>query len=219
MKLYYARGACSLAVHIVLLETNRRCELERVDLKTHRTASGADYYQINPKGYVPALVLNGGTMLTEAGAILQYLADLEPDSGLAPPWGTFARYRLQEWLFFLSSELHKAFGPLFRPDTPDHIASRARGRIGERLAFIQNDFADRGYLMGETFTIADAYLYVLLTWCPKFGIDLALWPNLQDYEERISQRASVIEALAQEGLPIPHHYDQLPHVSVSHAHL
>src|SRR5262245_50699980 len=132
MKLYYSPGACSLAVHVVLRETDRRFDLERVDLKTKRTSTGADFFEINPKGYVPVLELTGGVRLTEAGAILQYLADLEPNKKLAPPYGTLARYRLEEWLVFLSSEIHKNFSWLFRA-VPEEWAIRVRAKLGERL--------------------------------------------------------------------------------------
>jgi glutathione S-transferase len=203
MKLYYSPGACSQAVHIVLLETNRRFELERVDLKTHRTVSGADFYTINPKGSVPVLEL-GAERLTEAQVILQYLADLEPGMRLAPPYGTFARYRLQEWLSFVSSELHKSFSLLFKPDIPESYAARVRGRIAEKFGYVQNQIADHAYLMGETFTVADAYLFVILRWSHKFGFDLPLWPNLADYEDRLLLRPAIVEALHAEGLPIRH---------------
>ncbi len=205
MKLYYSPGACSMAVHIVLQETHRLFHLERVDLKTHRTESGADYFAINPKGSVPALEI-GSEVLTEVGVILQYVADLEPGSRLAPPHGTFARYRLQEWLSFLSSEIHKTFGPLFRRDVPEPYAAKFRGRIAERFTYLQNQLSDRAFLMGETFTVADAYLFVLLRWSDQFGIDLPLWPNLAEYQERLLTRPSVIDTLDAEGIPVRHVY-------------
>ncbi|MBA2543977.1 MAG: glutathione transferase GstA [Deltaproteobacteria bacterium] len=205
MKLYYSPGACSLAVHIVLLETHRRFDLERVDLKTHRTASGADFYAINPKGYVPVLEL-GSERLTEASVVLQYVADLEPNSRLVPPPGTFARYRLQELLSFLSTEIHKQFGPLFKRDAPESYNSKVRGRIAERYNYLQDELSDRAFLTGETFTIADAYLFTLLRWSDQQDIDLLLWPNLADYEDRVLQRPSVIQALDEEGLAIRHRF-------------
>jgi glutathione S-transferase len=202
MKLYYSPGACSLSPHIVLREAQRRFDLERVDLRTHRTASGANYLTINPKGYVPALQLDGpgSPVLTEGPAIVQYLADLVPDAKLAPPSGTFARYHLQEWLNFISTELHKQFGPLFDPVTPSPVAERLRGKIGRRLLYVQDVLDDRAFLMGESFTVADAYLFVMLQWCEPHGIDLGLYPNLDDYEARIAQRPAVHAALAAEGL-------------------
>jgi len=202
MKLYYAPGACSLSAHIALREADRRFDLERVDLKTHRTASGADFLAINPKGYVPALQLGaaGSAVLTEAPAILQYIGDLEPETQLVPPSGTTARYQLQEWLNYISTEIHKQFGPLFDPRTPGVIAQRQRGKIGERLIHLQDVLDDRAFLMGETFTVADALLFVMLQWCGPHGIDLSIYPNLADYESRILQRPAVQAAMAAEGI-------------------
>jgi glutathione S-transferase len=206
MKLYYSPGACSLSPHIVLREAGRRFDLERVDLKTHRTASGADYYTINRKGAVPALQLDGpdSLILTEGPAIVQYIGDLVPDLRLVPPNGTFARYHLQEWLNFISTELHKQLGPLFDPKTPTAYGEHMRGKVGGRLLYLQDVLADRAFLMGETFTAADAYLFVMLQWCAKFGIDLELYPNIDDYEHRIADRPAVQAALAAEGL-LAHH--------------
>lgn len=208
MKLYYAPGACSLAPHIALREGQRRFDLERVDLKSHRTASGGDFTIINPKGYVPALQLDGaGSMvLTEVGAILQYVADLAPAAHLAPQSGTFARYHLQEWLSFISGELHKQFGPLFVPTTPAAVAERQRGKIGDRLLYLQDVLNDRAYLLGESFTVADAYLFVMLQWCPNHGIDVQQYPNLDDYESRLARRPAVVAALSAEGLLAQHRY-------------
>lgn len=202
MKLYYAPGACSLSPHIVLREADRRFDLERVDLRTHRTASGADYMQINPKGYVPALQLDGpgSPVLTEVAAVVQYIADLVPDQRLVPPSGTFARYHLQEWLSFISSEIHKQFGPLFDAKTPEAVAQRQRARIGKRLLYLQDVLDDRAFLMGESFTVADAYLFAILRWCRPNGIDLGLYPNLDDYEDRIAQRPAVQAAMSAEGI-------------------
>jgi glutathione S-transferase len=202
MKLYYSPGACSLSPHIVLREAERRFDLERVDLRTHRTASGADYYKINPKGYVPALQLDGpgSPVLTEGPAIVQYIADLVPDARLAPANGTFARYHLQEYLNFISTELHKQFGPLFAATTPPAVAEQQRGKIGRRLLYLQDVLDDRAFLMGESFTVADAYLFVMLQWCDPHGVDLGLYPNLDDYESRIAQRPAVVAALSAEGL-------------------
>jgi glutathione S-transferase len=205
MKLYYAPGACSLSPHIVLREAERRFDLERVDLATRRTARGVDYRLINPKGYVPALEL-GTEILTEGPAIVQYIADLVPAQRLAPANGTMARYHLQEWLNFISAEIHKQFSPLFRSDTPRDYASRLRGKIGDRFLYVSDVLSDRAFLMGETFTVADAYLFVMLQWTDKFGMDLALWPNLDDYEFRISQRPSAIAAMAAEGVTGRHHW-------------
>jgi glutathione S-transferase len=208
MKLYYAPGACSLSPHIVLREADRRFDLERVDLRSHRTASGVDYLQINPKGYVPALQLDGaGTpVLTEGPAIVQYIGDLVPDARLVPPNGTFARYFLQEWLNFISSEIHKQFSPLFDPMTPTAVGEVLRGKIGRRFLYLQDVLSDRAYLMGETYTVADAYLFVMLQWCGPHGIDVELYPNLDEYEHRIAERPAVQAALAAEGLASHHQY-------------
>jgi glutathione S-transferase len=210
MKLYYSPGACSLAPHIVLREAERRFDLERVDLKSHRTASGLDYLTINPKGYVPALRLDGpgSPILTEVAAILPYIADLAADARLMPPNGTFARYHAQEWLSFIATELHKQFAPLLDPAFPRAplVAEHLRGKIGRRLLYLQDVLEDRAFLMGETFTVADAYLFVVLQWCGTQGIDLALYPNLDDYEGRVADRPAVQAALSAEGLLERHHY-------------
>ncbi len=202
MKLYYTPGACSQAPHIVLREAGRRFDLERVDLMTHRTASGDDYREINPKGYVPALELDGpgSDVLTEVAAVVQYIGDLAPDVRLVPPNGTFARYHLQEWLNFIATELHKQFGPMFVRDTPDSVLAKQRAKINERLIWVEEVIVDRAFLMGETFTVADAYLFVMLQWCEQFGLGLPLWPNLDEYEARIAQRPAVKAALSAEGL-------------------
>jgi len=200
MKLYYSPGACSLAPHIVLREADRRFDLERVDLKTKLTASGRDFLEINPKGYVPCLELDGGQTITEVQVILQFVGDLVPAQHLIPPSGTLGRYHVQELLAFISTELHKQFGPLFHPKTPHATQSIQRGKIGDRLTYINEVLDDRAFLFGETFTVADAYLFVILEWCDKFGIDIAMWPRIDDYEDRIARRPAVGAAMAAEGL-------------------
>ena len=202
MKLYYAPGACSLSPHIVLREARCRFDLERVDLKTHRTASGADFLAINPRGYVPALQLDdpSGPLLTEGPAIVQYIGDLAPEAQLVPPNGTFARYRLQEWLNFIATEIHKQFGLLFDARTPAPVAEHQRGKIGRRFLDLQDVLNDRAFLMGETFTVADAYLFVMLQWCPALGVDLSLYPNLAEYHQRLADRPAVHAALSADGL-------------------
>jgi glutathione S-transferase len=207
MKLYYAPGACSLASHIVLRETERRFDLERVDLATQRTASGLDYHLINPKRAVPALQLDGSETLTESAAILQYLGDLAPDRRLVPPHGTYARYHLQEWLSFVGAELHAPFSQLrARHAPPAAYAARVRGTIGEHLLYLTEVLEDRGFLMGETFTVADAYLFAVLQWTEPLRFDLQIYPNLDDYEFRIAQRPSVRASLAAEGVHGRHHF-------------
>lgn len=202
MKLFYAPGANSLSPHIALREAGLRFDLERVDPRTHRTASGADFLKINPKGDVPALQLGGpgSPIFTEGPVIVQYIADLVPEAHLAPPNGTLARYHLQEWLTFIAAELHRQFDLLFDARTPASVAAHQRGRLGERFLYLQDVLNDRAFLMGETFTVADASLYVVLRWCNPLGIDLGLYPNLDDYEHRIVQRPAVQRALSAEGL-------------------
>jgi len=201
MKLYFAPGACSLSPHIVLREAKVAADLEQVDLKTKKTKSGADYTGINPKGQVPALVLDDGKMLTEGPAIVQYLADQKPESGLAPHAGTFERYRLQEWLNFVSTELHKSFGPLFNPATPEDYRPVARDLISKRFAYVDGQLAKGGpFLLGSQFTVADAYLFVMTLWSRFLKIDVAQWPNLKGYAERVGARPGVREALEEEGL-------------------
>lgn len=204
MKLYYSPGTCSLSPHIVAREADIPVDLVRVDIRSnpHRTADGADYaLTITGKGYVPALELDDGAVLTEGAAIVQYLADYAPESGLAPPAGTFERYRLVEWLSFIGSELHKMFSPwLFHPEHGEQAAGVARGKIGERFAFIDRHLRDRRYLLGDRFTVADAYLFTIVSWSRLVGIDLAAWPSLAAYADRIAARPAVQDAMRAEGL-------------------
>jgi len=197
MKLYYAPGACSLAAHIVLRELGRPFQLVAVSLSRKTTADGRDYLGVNPKGYVPALELDDGAVLTEGPAILQYLADLEPGRALAAPNGTLARYRLQEWLAFINSELHKSFGPLFDPAAPDALKDHARETLSRRLGFVAGAL-EGPYLTGAAFTVADAYLYTVLTWTAHVGPGLAAWPVLAEYRARLAARPSIRDAQAAE---------------------
>lgn len=208
MKLYYAPGRCSLAAHIALRESEHRFDLERVDLGTMRTASGRNFSDLNPKGDVPLLELDDGDTLTETPVVLSYIADLVPDRHLAPPAGTsMIRYHFQEWLAFIATELHAQFTPLFDPTTPAHVQAVLRGKINDRLLYIQEVLTDRSFLMGETFTAADAYLFTMLQWCERFGLDLPLWPNLDVYEWKVAHRPAVEATLAAEGLLDRHrHY-------------
>ena len=200
MKLYYSPGACSLSPHIVAREAGIEVDLVKVDLKARTLEDGGDYARINAKGYVPALALDDGTLLTEGPAIVQYLADRNPDSGLAPSNGTLERYRLQEWLNFLTSEIHKSFSPLFNPAAAEGWKQVARENIVRRFDLITERLGPSAYLMGERFTVADAYLFTLLNWCQWTGIDLARWPALKDYLARVAGRPKVQEALRAEGL-------------------
>jgi len=201
MKLYYATHTCSLAPHIVAAEAGIPLELEKVDLRTHHTETGADYRKINPLGYVPTLRLDDGELLTEGAAILQYLADYAPETGLAPRPGTLERVRLQEWLNFIASELHKTFSPwLFHPEVGDPAQKYAKARLSDRFAFIERRLGDSPYLMGNKFTVADAYCFTIVGWSKFVGIDLAPYPRLASYIDRIAARPRVHEAMQAEGM-------------------
>ncbi|WP_267221274.1 glutathione transferase GstA [Dyella silvae] len=200
MKLYYAPGACSLSPHIVAREAGIPVELEKVDHKSKRTASGADYLQINPKGYVPALVLHTGELLTEGPAIVQYLADLKPERALAPANGTAARYRLQEMLGYINSELHKAYAPLFAPETSE--STRVQREIGVRKLYtlLNQHLAQQEWLVGDSFSVADAYLFTVTNWANYVKLDLSEFPAVQAFQKRVAARPMVREALVAEGL-------------------
>jgi glutathione S-transferase len=200
MKLYYAPGACSLSPHIVSRELGIPVELKKVDNKAKTIEGGGDYWKVNPRGYVPALELDDGQVLTEGPAIVQYLADRKPESGLAPKSGTLERYRLQEWLNFLTSEVHKQFSPLFKPNTPEDYKSIVKQNLASRFDWLESELAGKDHLMGKPFTVADAYLFVLLGWTKPTGIDLAKWPNLAAFHKRVGARPKVQEALQAEGL-------------------
>jgi glutathione S-transferase len=200
MKLYYASGACSLSPHIVLLEAGLKATLVKVDTKTHKTEGGDDYYAVNPKGYVPLLELDDGDRLTEGPAIVQYIADRNPASKLAPAAGTMERYHLQEWLNFITAELHKQFSPLFQATTPAEYKEMLKEKIGKRFDWVAEQLKGKDYLMGSTFTVADAYLFTMLTWTKHVGIDLARWPILTAYRVRVAARPKVREAMIAEGL-------------------
>jgi glutathione S-transferase len=198
MKLYISPGACSLSPHIVLREAGVPFDIETVDLAAKRTASGSDFKAINPKGYVPALELEGGQVLTEGPAIVQYIADLKPASKLAPAAGSMDRYRLQETLNFITSELHKSFSPLFNPKTPDAYKETVKGNLAGRFDLLSKNLQGKDYLMGSTFTVADAYLFTILSWTGYVGIDLAKWPVLKAYSDRVAARPAVKAALEAE---------------------
>lgn len=200
MKLYFSPGACSMAPHIILREAGYRFDLDKVDHATKRTASGEDYTQINPNGYVPALRLDDGQVLTEAAVILQYLADQKPESSLAPKAGTLERYRLMERLNFVTSELHKTLGALFNPKiTPEWKEDRV-ALFGRRCDYLTKALGNKPYLMGDKFSIADAYLYTVLSWTGFLKVDMGKWPVLKDYVARINARPAVKEAMRAEGL-------------------
>lgn len=201
MKLYYAPGACSLSPHIALREAGLPFTLEKVDTKSKRTETGVDFTTINPRGYVPALELDSGEVLTEGAAIVQYIADLRPEAGLAPEAGTLARARLQEELNFIASELHKAFSPLFNPLIGEDARHEATEKLTRRFNDVERKLADgRSYLLGESFSVADAYLFVVTSWAKHKSIALDPWPRLQAFMGRLSERATVRQALQVEGL-------------------
>ena len=200
MKLYYAKGACSLSPHIVLLEAGLPFTLEKVDFATKKTDAGADYLGVNSKGSVPTLELEDGRRLTEGPAIVQYLADQKPDSGLAPRAGTFERYQLMEILNFITSEVHKNFSPLFNKEASAEMKTAAREAIGKKFDWLSGFLGAKTHLMGSGFSVADAYLFTILGWTGLVGIDLNKWPVLAAYHSRIAQRPKVRQALKEEGL-------------------
>ncbi|MFZ4550343.1 MAG: glutathione transferase GstA [Aquabacterium sp.] len=200
MKLFLKPGACSLSPHIVLEEAGLAYETEVVDLKTKVTASGADYAALNPKGYVPALQLDDGTLLTEGPAIVQYLADLVPEKKLAPANGTLARYQLQSWLTFIGTELHKNFSPFFNPAATPEMKEMARANLQRRLAYTDTQLAGQPFLLGDHFSVADAYLFVVLGWAKFIQLDLSGWTNLTAFLARVAARPAVQAALKAEGL-------------------
>jgi glutathione S-transferase len=200
MKLYYLTGACSLASNISLREAGLKFELVKVDRKTKKAADGLDFTEVNPKGYVPALTLDNGETLTENIAILQYVADRNPAAKLAPAAGTMERYRLIEWLGFINSELHKGFSPLFRAEAHEAVKEYTRNNLTARLDYAQRALGTRSYLMGEQYTVADAYIFTVLGWGAHVGVDIGRWPQLKRLHERVGARPHTLEALKSEGL-------------------
>jgi glutathione S-transferase len=197
MKLYISTGACSMASNIALHEAGIQFELSKVDKRTKRV-DGVDFATINPKGYVPALRLDDGQVLTENVAVLQYIADLNPAAKLAPAAGTLERYRLQEWLSFINSELHKSFTPLFSSEATEDMKTYSRNYLAKRLSYLEGALGDKKYLMGDQFTVADAYLFTVLGWGTHVGVDIG--PKLKSYVDRVRARPHVIEAMTAEGL-------------------
>jgi len=200
MKLYYSPGACSLSPHIVLREAGLAFEPVMAPTKTHKLQDGTDYYTINPLGYVPMLELDDGTRLREGPAIVQYVADQVPSKNLAPAAGTLPRYRLQEWLTFIGTEIHKSFSPLFNPAMPEEGKKVFRDRLANRFAFVDKELAGKQFVMGDNFTVADAYLYTVTRWAKPMAIDLTPYPNLQAHQKRVDARPAVQEALQLEKL-------------------
>jgi glutathione S-transferase len=200
MKLYYSPGACSFAPHIALLELGLPAQTVKVDLRAHKLADGSDYYAINPKGYVPTLELDDGTRLTEAAVVLQYLADRKPGT-LAPAFGGIERYQLMEWLNFIATEIHKGFGPLWYPDTPEATREKAVATLQKRFAIVEEALGRHPHIAGDAFTIADAYLYTLLGWSTFLKVDLSAFPRIGAYMERVAARPAVRAAKAAESSP------------------
>ncbi len=200
MKLYYSPGACSLSPHIVAREAGIELELIKADTKTKKMEDGGDYWQVNAKGYVPALRLDNGQLLTEGPAIVQYLADQKPASGLVPAAGSFERYRVQEWLNFITSEIHKNFSPLFNPAASADWKEGAKANLAKRFGYIADHLEGKQYLMGDQFTVADAYLFTVANWGQFVGVDIGQWPAVKAFHARVAARPKVQEALKAEGL-------------------
>jgi glutathione S-transferase len=200
MKLYYSPGVCSLSPHIVLRESGLPFTPVLASTKTHKLADGTDYYTINPKGYVPLLELDNGERLTEGPVIVQYIADQVPDKKLVPPAGTMARYRVMEWLNFITSEVHKGFSPLFNPAFPEEGKAIYRAKVKDRLTWVDQQLEGKSYLMGEDFTVADPYLFTVVGWGKHVGVDIADLKNLSAYVARVAARPAVQEAMKAEGL-------------------
>ena len=199
MKLYYTPGACSQAPHIALRELGLTFDTIKVDLAKHTLPDGSDYRAVNPKGYVPLLELDDGTRLTEANVLLQYIADQRPGS-LAPKFGTLERWKLMEWLAFIATEVHKGFGPLWNPQVEPPVRERTIAALGNRFGYIAQTLGKQPYLMGQAFTIADAYLFVILNWSNYHKVDLKPWPALTEFQTRIAKRPAVQATLRVEGL-------------------
>lgn len=200
MKLYFSPGACSLAPHIALREAGHEFEVERVDIPNKKTESGDDYWAVNPKGYVPALKLDDGTVLTEVAVILQYIADQNQAANLAPRFGSIERYHLLEWLNFIATEVHKQIGAMFNPKMTPEMKAVQLGVIERRMGALDKMLEGKQYLMGDAFSIADAYLFNILLWAPKHNIDIGKWPNVAAVNARVGARAHVVAAMKAEGL-------------------
>jgi glutathione S-transferase len=200
MKLYYSPGACSLSPHIALHEAGLAFTPVLASTKSHKLQDGTDYYEINPLGYVPMLELDDGTRLREGPAIVQYIADQVPLKMLAPVNGSLQRYRLQEWLTFIGTEIHKGFSPLFNPATPEEYKTMARTKLLERLQWVDSQLAEKQYLMGDQFTVADGYLFTVTNWTKPTNVDISGLANLAAYRERVGARPAVQAAMKAEGL-------------------
>ena len=200
MKLYYSPGACSLSPHIALREAGMKFDLVKTALQTHTLADGTDYYQITPKGQVPLLELDDGARLSEGPVIMQYIADHAPASGLAPPAGTMERYRVMEWLNFITSEIHKSFSPMFNPNMPQDGKDVLAARLKDKFAYVDARLEGQDYLMGKQFSVADAYLFTVSNWAATVGVDITGFKNLEAFRARMKARPAVQEAMKAEGL-------------------
>lgn len=200
MKLYFVPGACSLAPHIALREAGVQFDIVKVDPQTKKTDAGEDFNKVNPKGYVPAIKLDDGSVLTEASVLVQFAADQKPEAGLAPKHGTMERYRMMEWLNFIATELHKGFGPLWNPNAPEQVKEGAKANLSKRLDLLDAHFATHAFLMGDKFSVADGYLFTVLNWANFVKFDLSKWSKVGDFLGRVASRPKVQEALKAEGL-------------------
>ncbi len=203
MKLYYSPGVCSLSPHIALYEAGLACEIIRASTRSHQLQDGSDYYQVNPLGYVPLLELDDGTRLREGPAIVQYIADQAPTKNLAPANGTLARYRLQEWLNFIGTEMHKCFSPMFDPATPDAYKTICKDKLLSRYQWLDQELAGKDHLMGEQFTVADGYLFTVTNWAKFAPLDLSAYPTVLAWHARVASRPAVQAAMKAEGLLKP----------------
>jgi glutathione S-transferase len=199
MKLFYVPGTCALAPHIALQESGLKYEAIRIDPQTKKTASGADYMSINPKGYVPAIQTKDDQVLTESAVLLQFIADQKPEKNLIPKFGTFERYKAMEWLNFIATELHKGFGPLWA-NPPDEIRKPVMDKIGKRLDVVEKHLLKTNFLLGKEVTVCDMYLFTVLTWTPRLKVDLSKWPRLMGFTEIMKSRSAVVAVMKAEGL-------------------
>jgi glutathione S-transferase len=200
LKLYYSPGACSLSPHIALCESGLQFEIEKVDTKTKKTASGADFLAINPNGYVPVLKIAEGQVLTEGPAIVQWIADQKPETHLAPPNGTFERAKLQQWLNFISTEIHKSYSPLFSAEVPDAYKTMTKDKLFKRYAYVNDQLKGKQFLVGNNFTVADGYLFTVTNWANFLKLDLSEFREVAAFSDRVNSRPKVLQALKAEGL-------------------
>lgn len=200
MKLYFSAGSCSTAPHLVIQELGLQCQTEAVDLKTKVTASGSDFTKINPKGSVPALLLDNGELLTETAIIIQYLCDQKPQTNMFPTVGTFERYRAQEWLNYIATEMHKGIAIFWNPKVTEDSRTALKEKLSRQFSFLSNHLGSQGFVLGSQYSAADAYLFTVLSWAPHVKVDLTPWPNLLGYLERVKSRPTTLATLKAEGV-------------------